>query len=240
MSTCHYNYLGTAAHSPASIVTGAPIISSNPRPLQVNRIRLRVGPGYSQPLCKLYQTFTGWKSQSQWHGRWCKWIELNPLSLSPARQPHDDNQRNDWNNLEIFCWAAAWRGQETIQYLVMKFQNSQRHSDRLQTETCPSGPPAQCTGRRSRRQGAWHRGWRDQTTPRTPAAPSPRACQSKQRPQRSYWTRRSHSKTSRICWSKQVWSGSCEMSSLGQSLNMKYPPWFVVISIMTGIQDPGS
>ena len=131
MSTCHYNYLGTAAHSPGSIVTGAPIISSNPRPLQVNRIRLRVGPGYSQPLCKLYQTFTGWKSQSQWHGRWCKWIELNPLSLSPARQPHDDNQRNDWNNLEIFCWAAAWRGQETIQYLVLKLQNCHRHSDRL-------------------------------------------------------------------------------------------------------------
>ena len=30
------------------------------------------------------------------------------------------------------------------------------------------------------------------------------------------------------------------MSLLGQSLKMKYPPWFVVISTMTGIQEPGS
>ena len=43
-----------------------------------------------------------------------------------------------------------------------------------------------------------------------------------------------------MCWSKHLWWGSEVMSLLGQSLKMKYPPWFVVISTMTGIQDPGS
>ena len=44
--------------------------------------------------------------------------------------------------------------------------------------------------------------------------------------------------TCRTYSSKHLWLGSLEMSLLGQSLKEKYPPWLVVMSTMTGIQEP--
>ena len=49
---------------------------------------------------------------------------------------------------------------------------------------------------------------------------------------------RKYIQTCRIYSSKHLWSGSWEMSLFGHSLKEKYPPWLVVMSTITGIQDP--